>query len=92
MWISFERESEMIFSVLLIFCDYMDVSLLTRVQPIQRAMESCDSEFTGSKDALCIKPSVLYLSMNSKICEPCPSSWIGVYIDILMLGIIIVLV
>ena len=82
MWKSLERESAMIFSVLLICCEYRDVSLLKRVQKIQQAMASCDSEFTGSKYVLCVKPSVLYLSVNSKMCEPCPSCWIVVYIDI----------
>ena len=51
---SLEGYSAMMFSVLLVCCDYRDVLLLTRVQPSQRATASCDSEFTGSKDALCV--------------------------------------
>ena len=62
----------MMFSVTLICCDYRDVSLLTSVHPSQRATASCDSAFTGSKDALCIQPSVLELSVNAKMCDPCP--------------------
>ena len=63
----------MIFSVPLICCLYRDVSLQTRVHLSQRATASCDSEFTGSKDALCIQPIALELSVNTKICDPCPS-------------------
>ena len=37
---------------------------------------SCDSAFTGSKDVLCIQPSVLEIFLNAKICEPYPSCWI----------------
>ena len=62
----------MMFSVTLMCCDYRDVSLLTSVHPSQRATASCDSAFTGSKDALCIQPSVLELSVNAKMCDPCP--------------------
>ena len=73
MWKYRERESVMIFSVPLMCCEYRDVSLLTRVHPIQKATESCDSTFTRSKDALCIQPSALGLSMNATMFDPCPS-------------------
>ena len=71
-WKSRERESAMMFSVLLMCCEYRDVSLLTSFHPIQLATASFDSAFTGSKDALFIHSSVLELSMNAKMCEPCP--------------------
>ena len=62
----------MMFSVPLICCEYKDVSLLTSVYTSQCATASCDSAFTGLKDALCIQPSVMELSVNAKICDPCP--------------------
>ena len=71
LWKSRDRESAMIFSVPLMCCEFMHVSLLTSVHPIQRATASCDSEFTESKYALCIPPSVLELSVNAKMCDPC---------------------
>ena len=49
-----EREYAMIFSVPLVCCEYRDVSLLTSVHPSQRDTASCDSDFTGSKNALYI--------------------------------------
>ena len=67
-----ERESAMMFSVPLMCCEYRDVSLLTSAHPSQCATALCDFAFTGSKDALCIQPSVLELSMNANMCEPCP--------------------
>ena len=67
-----EIEPAMILSVPLMCCEYRYVSLLTSVHPIQRATALCDSAFTGSKDALCIQPSALELSVNAKICDPCP--------------------
>ena len=63
----------MMFSVPLICCEYRDILLLTRVHLSQRAAESCDSEFNGSKDALCIQYSALELYMNANICETRPS-------------------
>ena len=72
----------MIFYVPLMCCEYRAVSLLTSVHPIQCATKSHDSAFTGSKDALCIQPSALKLSMNSKMCEPCTIFRIVIYIDI----------
>ena len=63
----------MVFHVPLMCCEYMDVSFMKRVQPIQWAMESCDYALTGSKGYLCIHPSVLELFVNAKMCEPCPS-------------------
>ena len=57
----------------LMCCEYKDILLLTRVQPIQRAAESCDSALAGSKDALYIQLSALELSVNTKMFEPCPS-------------------
>ena len=71
-WKSCERGSAMMFSVPLVCCEYRDVSLLTSVRPSQRATASCDSAFTGSKYALCIHPSALELSVNYKMCDPCP--------------------
>ena len=72
-WKSRERESAMMFSVTLMCCEYRDVSLLTSVHLIQRATASCDYAFTGSKDSLCIQPSALELSVNSKVCDSCTS-------------------
>ena len=66
-----ERESAMMFSVPLMCCKYRNISLLTSVHSIQRANSSCDSEFTGSKNYLCIQPSVLELSVNDNMCDPC---------------------
>ena len=54
-----ERESAMMFSVPLMFCEYRDVLLLTCVHPSQRATALCDSRFTGLKDVLYIQPSKL---------------------------------
>ena len=71
-WKSRERESTIMFSTPLLCCEYRYVLLLTSVHPSQQATALCDSAFTGSKDALCIQPSALKLSMNSKMCEPCP--------------------
>ena len=82
MWNSCDRDSAMIFSVPLICCEYRDVSLLMRAQPIQWSTLLCDSAFTGSKDALLIQLSELELSANAKMCEPCTSCWILMYIDI----------
>ena len=62
----------MMFSAPLMCCEYRNVSLLTSVHPIQRATASWDSAFTGSKDTFCIQTSALELSVNSKICDPCP--------------------
>ena len=47
MWKSLDMESAMMFSVPLMCYDYMDVLLLTRVQPSQRDTELCDSSLTG---------------------------------------------
>ena len=44
-------------------------------------MTSRDYAFTGSKDALCIQPSVLELSVNAKMCDPCTSCRMVIYID-----------
>ena len=71
-WKSCDRESAMMFSVPLMCCEFRDVSLLTSVHPIQRATASFDSAFTGSKDALYIQPSALEMSVNAKMCDPCP--------------------
>ena len=62
----------MTFSIPLMCCEYRDVSLLTSFHSIQRDAASCDSTFTGSKYALCIQPSVLDLSVNAKLYNPCP--------------------
>ena len=72
LWKFLERESAMMFFVPLMCCEYRDVLLLTSVHPSQRATASCDSAFTGSKDALCIQPSALEQYVNAKICDPCP--------------------
>ena len=69
----------MMFSIPLMCCEYRDVLLLTSVHPSQRAPELWDSVFTGSKDALCIQPSVLELSVNAKICDPCPICRMVIY-------------
>ena len=72
LWKYLERESAMMFSVPLMCCEYRDVSLLTSVYPRQCATASWNYVFTGSQDTLCIHPSALELSMNSKMCDPCP--------------------
>ena len=82
MWKSREREFVMMFSIPLVCCEYRDVSLLTSVHPIQRDTESYDSAFTGSKDAFYIHPSVLELSLNTKMCDPCTSCRMVMYMDI----------
>ena len=53
-----------------------------RVQPSQRDIASFESAFNVSKDYVCIQPSALELSMNAKMCEPCPSCRIVMYICI----------
>ena len=63
----------MMFYVPLMCCEYRDVSLLKSFHISQQATSLCDSTFTGSKDALCIQPSDLELSLNSNMCDPCPS-------------------
>ena len=70
------------FSVPFMCCEYRHVSLLTRSQPIRQATASCDSEFTRSKDALCIQPSAMEMSANTNMCEPCTNCWIVMQIDI----------
>ena len=60
------------FSVPLMCCEYRDISLLMSVHKNHRATASWDSAFTGSKDALCIQPSALELSVNASMCDPCP--------------------
>ena len=63
LWKSLEREFAMIFSVPLMSCEYRDLSLLKIVHPSQRATPSYDSLFTRYKDAVCIQPSVLEVSV-----------------------------
>ena len=70
-WKSRERESTMMFSVLLMCCEYRDVLLMTNAHPSQRDTESWDYAFTGSKDELCIQPSEMELSVSAKMCDPC---------------------
>ena len=72
LWKSRDRESVMIFSVPLTCCEYRDFSLLKSVHPSHSATASCDSEFTGSEDDLCIHPSAQELSVGAKMCDPCP--------------------
>ena len=60
----------MMFSVPLMCCEYRNVSLLTSVHPRQHATALYDSAFIGSKDALCIQPSALELSVNTKMWDP----------------------
>ena len=72
LWKSLKRESEMMFSVPLMSCEYRDVLLLTSVHPSQIANASWDYTFTGLNDALCIQPSAIELSVNDKMCNPCP--------------------
>ena len=72
----------MMFSIPLMCCEYRDVELLTRVHTSQRATALCDSTLTGSKDYFLIQPSALELSVNSNMCEPCPSCRMVMYIDI----------
>ena len=62
----------MIFSIILMCCEYRDVSLLKSVHPSQRATASRDSAFTVSKDYLFIQPSALELSVNASMCDPFP--------------------
>ena len=70
------------FYVTLVYCEYRNFLLLTRVQYSQRATALCDSAYTESKDALCIQPSALDLSMNAKMCASCVSFRIVIYIGI----------
>ena len=79
MWNSCERDSAMMFSVPLICCEYKYILLLTSVQPIHQATALCDSAFNGSKYALYIQPSALELSMNAKMCDPCISCRVVMY-------------
>ena len=72
LWKYRERESAMMFSVPLMCCVYRDVSLMNSVHLSQRATAPYDSEFTGSKDALCIQTSAPELSVNANMCDPCP--------------------
>ena len=60
----------MMFSIPLMCCEYRDVLFMTSVHPSQWDTASCDSAFTGSKDVLCIQPSVMELSVDSKLCDP----------------------
>ena len=60
-------------------CEYRYVLLLTSVHPSQHATESCDSAFTVSKDALCIQPSTMELSVNANMCDPCPICRMVIY-------------
>ena len=64
----------------LMCCEYRGVSLLTNVHPIQRATASWDSAFTGSKYSLWIRPSALKLSLNARMCDPCPNWRMVMYI------------
>ena len=73
LWKSLEREYTIMFSGPLMCCEYRDVLLLTSVHPSQRATALWGSAFTGSKDALCIHPSALELSVNDRMCDPCPN-------------------
>ena len=72
LWKSLERESAMIFSVTLMCCEYMDVSLLTSIHPSHHTTALWYYVFTASKDYLCIQPSALELYANDKMCDPCP--------------------
>ena len=72
LWESCKRESAMMFPVPLMCCEYRDVLLLTIFHPSQRATASLYSVFTGSTDVLFIHPSALELSVNAKMCDPCP--------------------
>ena len=68
-----ERGYAMMFSVPLSCCEYRDVSLLTAIHPSHPATALWDYAFNGSKDALCIYPSALELSVNARMCDPCPN-------------------
>ena len=72
LWKYLERESVMMFPVTLMCCEYRDISLMTSVHPSQNATALWDYAFTGSKDALCIQPRALELSVNYKMCDPYP--------------------
>ena len=60
------------FSVPLLYCEYSYVLLLKRFHPSQWVTIFCDYAFTRQKDDLCIQPSALELSVNAKMCDPCP--------------------
>ena len=70
------------FSFPFICCEYMNVQLLKRVHPSKRAAAFCYSSFTVSKDALCIQLSELELYLKDKMCKPCISYRMVMYIDI----------
>ena len=62
----------MMFSVSLMCCEYRYFLLLPSVHPSQYATAPYDYAFTGSKDALCIQTSAMGMSVNAKMCDPCP--------------------
>ena len=62
----------MIFSVPLMCYEFRDVFLLTSFHPSQHATALFNYSFAGSEDALCIQRSALELSVNAKMCDPCP--------------------
>ena len=70
------------FSFPFVCCEYMNVQLLKRVHPSKRAAAFCYSSFTVSKDALCIQLSELELYLKDKMCKPCISYRMVMYIDI----------
>ena len=63
----------MMFFVPLMCSEYRDVLLMTIVHLNQCATALWDSAFTVSKDYLCIQPSALELSVNDRMCDPCPN-------------------
>ena len=74
-WKYRERESAIIFSVPSMCCEYRNVSLTNSVHLSQQDTVVCYYAFTGLKDTLCIQPSALELSVNAKMCDPCPICW-----------------
>ena len=80
LWKSRERESAMMFPVPLMCCEYRYVSLLMSFHLIQCTTALLDYAFTGSKDALCIQTSAMGMSVNAKMCDPCPIFRMFIYI------------
>ena len=62
----------MIIHITLVCYEHRYVSLLATFNLSQPDTALCDSAFTGSKYALCIQPSVLELSVNANMYDPCP--------------------
>ena len=66
-WKSLERKSAMIFSVTLMYSEYMETSLLMRVHPKHQDNVSWRYSLTGHNEDLCIHTKSLKRSANSRL-------------------------